>query len=106
MGKIIFVEHDGTVHEARLIEGQSLMQVATAHWVPGIGGDCSGACACGTCHVIVDDQWLPALGPQGDEEARMLSMSPERQPASRLACQIKLSAAMDGMTVRLPEFQM
>lgn len=106
MGKIIFVTHDGAVHEAAIVEGQSLMQTATAHGVPGIDGDCGGACACGTCHVIVDSEWMSTAGPRGDEEEQMLSMAPERQPTSRLACQIKVSAGMDGMTVRLPEFQM
>jgi len=33
-------------------------------------------------------------------------MSPERQAGSRLACQIRVTAALDGLTVHLPEFQM
>lgn len=106
MGKIKFIEHDGIVHEAKFEEGQSLMQVATGHGVPGIDGDCGGACACGTCHVILDAPLAALAGPRGDEEEQMLSMTPERQTASRLACQVKVVAAMDGMAVRLPEFQM
>jgi 2Fe-2S ferredoxin len=36
----------------------------------------------------------------------MLGMTPEREATSRLSCQIKVTDAMDGMKVRLPEFQM
>jgi len=36
----------------------------------------------------------------------MLSMTPKRAKTSRLGCQVKTTEAMDGMTVRLPEFQM
>jgi 2Fe-2S ferredoxin len=36
----------------------------------------------------------------------MLSMTPEKTETSRLACQVTVSEAMDGMVVRLPEFQM
>lgn len=106
MGKIIFVTHDGDSHETELVEGKSLMQLATSNGVPGIDGDCGGVCACGTCHIIVDSAWMTHAGARSDDEEQMLGMTPERQTTSRLACQIKAHAAMDGMTVRLPEFQM
>jgi 2Fe-2S ferredoxin len=106
MGKITFVSFDGTSHEADLVFGQSLMQIATDNGVPGIDGDCGGVCACGTCHVILDKQWLASLPTANSEEQQMLSMTPEKQDSSRLACQITASADMDGMTVQLPEFQM
>ncbi len=106
MGKIIFVSHDGVPHETPIVEGQSLMQLATSNGVAGIDGDCGGEGACGTCHVIVDSQSVSLVGEQSDAEEQMLEMTPERQPTSRLSCQIKVSAAMDGMVVHLPEFQM
>lgn len=106
MGRIIFTAHDGNTHEVPLDEGLSLMQIATDNGVPGIDGDCGGACACGTCHVIVDPAWVALTGPRGSDEEQMLGMSPERAPTSRLACQIKVTAALDGLVVRLPEFQM
>lgn len=106
MGRIIFITHDGQPHEAPLAAGQSLMQIATGHGVPGIDGDCGGACACGTCHVIVAPAWVALTGLRGADEEQMLAMSPERQAGSRLACQIRVTAALDGLTVHLPEFQM
>lgn len=106
MAVVTFVTHDGEQHEAPLEEGQSLMQVATNNAVPGIDGDCGGEAACGTCHVIVDPQWSGQVGLSGAVEEEMLSMNPEREPASRLACQMPASEAWDGLVVRMPEFQM
>jgi len=106
MSRIIFISHDGECHEAAISDGKSLMQIATSHGVPGIDGDCGGVCACGTCHVILDPLWFDRVGPSAIDEEQMLGMTPERQTTSRLACQVTVSADMDGMTVRLPEFQM
>ena len=106
MGTITFVSHDGEAHEAEIVEGDSLMQIATSNGVAGIDGDCGGEAACGTCHVILDAQWFGKTGAQNDEEMQMLDMTPERESTSRLACQIKCSADLDGMAVKLPEFQM
>ncbi len=106
MTVVTFVSHDGDKHEAPLAEGQSLMQVATNNAVPGIDGDCGGEAACGTCHVIVDPQWSEQVGRSGADEEEMLAMNPERQPTSRLSCQMVACAAWDGLIVQLPEFQM
>lgn len=106
MSVITFVSHDGEKHEAPLVEGQSLMQIATNNAVPGIDGDCGGEAACGTCHVIVDEAWSPTVGLSSAIEEEMLAMNPERQPTSRLSCQMAVSKAWDGLTVDLPEFQM
>lgn len=106
MGTITFVSHDGDETEAEIVEGQTMMQVATSNGVSGIDGDCGGEAACGTCHVILDNEWFGKTGKQSDEEVQMLDMTPEREETSRLSCQIKCTADMDGMNVRLPEFQM
>ena len=106
MGNITFVEHDGTQHVAEIEVGKSLMQVAMDYGVPGIDADCGGQCACGTCHVIVDSQWIELTGSAQPDELQMLDLTPEKTATSRLSCQIKVSNAMNGMIVRLPEFQM
>ncbi len=106
MGKITFIEHDGTEHLAEIEEGKSLMQAALDNGVPGIDADCGGSCACGTCHVIVDAQWLAKTGSATEAEEQMLDLTPEKAASSRLSCQVQLSELMDGMVVRLPEFQM
>ena len=106
MAAVIFVAHDGEKHEAALVEGRSLMQIATDNAVPGIDGDCGGETACGTCHVIVDPQWSGEVGLSGADEEEMLAMNPEREPTSRLSCQMVASEARDGLIVRTPEFQL
>lgn len=106
MANITFVEHDGTQHTVVLEEGKSLMQTAIDNLVPGIDADCGGSCACGTCHVFVDADWIASTGTAGDEELLMLDMTPEKTATSRLSCQVQTSAEMDGMIVHLPEFQM
>lgn len=106
MPTVTFVEHDGTSHDIDLVEGDSIMRIATNSAVPGIDGDCGGEAACGTCHVIVADEWVSSVGPGSFKETQMLDLTPESTASSRLACQVIASRGMDGLTVRLPEFQM
>jgi len=106
MGSVTFIEHDGTEHVVEIEEGEPLMQHAINNLVPGIDADCGGECACGTCHVIVSDEWINTTGKASEEEIQMLDMTPEKSENSRLSCQIPITEAMDGMVVRLPEFQM
>lgn len=105
MVKIVFIEHDGTTHNVDAQEGYSLMEVAIDQMIPGIDGDCGGACACATCHVFVDDTWLSKTGEKSDMENSMLEFAEGIEANSRLACQIKASAALDGIIVRLPSSQ-
>jgi 2Fe-2S ferredoxin len=73
--------------------------------VPGIEAECGGACACATCHVYVDEAWSGAVGKAGPMEEDMLDFAYDIRPNSRLSCQIKVSDALDGLVVRVPERQ-
>lgn len=106
MTKITFIEHDDTEHVVDIEAGTSLMQAAVDNDVPGIDADCGGGCACGTCHVMICSEWFPKLPPVDVAEQQMLDMTPEKAATSRLACQLEVTEALDGMVVRLPEFQM
>lgn len=106
MGVITLIEHDGTEHQVDIEEGKSVMQLAMDNGVPGIDADCGGSCACGTCHVIVDAKWSCKSGVASHNEKQMLGLTPEHSETSRLSCQIMATETMDGMIVRLPEFQM
>lgn len=106
MGKIIFKEHDGTEHAVDIESDKTLMQIAIDNGIPGIDADCGGECACGTCHVILDPQWMGLAGTAQADEMQMLDMTPERAATSRLSCRVVVTDAMDGMSVKLPEFQM
>ncbi|TDI88981.1 MAG: 2Fe-2S iron-sulfur cluster binding domain-containing protein [Gammaproteobacteria bacterium] len=106
MAKITFIEHDGTEHVVDVEPGSSVMQAAIDNLVPGIDADCGGECACATCHVMVDDGWTENVGRPGEREDEMLDLTPERETTSRLSCQIEVRGELDGLIVRLPEFQM
>ena len=106
MPNITFTESHGATTTVAVPEGWSLMQAATANGVEGIIGECGGSCACATCHCYVDDKLAAALLPATQSELDMLAnVAAERKPNSRLACQIKATAQMDGGGVTLPECQ-
>lgn len=105
MGRVNYVAHDGTRHTIDVADGQTLMEGATANVVPGIDGDCGGCAACGTCHVHVDAAWLDAAGPATDVEKDMLQFADGVAADSRLSCQIRMRADLDGIVVHLPESQ-
>ena len=105
MPRVTYVEQNGRKHDIELSDGTSVMQGAISNSVPGIDGDCGGECACGTCHVYVDDSWLDKLDAVGDAEASMLSFADAVQPNSRLACQIRMSGRLARPVVALPEGQ-
>jgi 2Fe-2S ferredoxin len=105
MAKIIFIEHSGTTHEVEAKTGLSVMEAAVKNNIPGIDADCGGSCACATCHVFVDDAWLAKCGTPDTQEKSMLGFAATAQANSRLACQITVSDALDGLVVRMPEAQ-
>ena len=105
MAKITYVEHGGTEHAVDLPDGLSVMEGALRYTVPGIDGDCGGACACATCHVYVEGDWLEKLPAMNDLERDMLDFAFDVKDNSRLSCQIKVSPALDGLVVRTPARQ-
>lgn len=106
MAHITYVEANGQSTTIDLADGWSLMQGATTNGIDGIIGECGGSCACATCHCYVDDLLAGVLPPPAQGELDMLeNVVAERRPNSRLACQIKASAALEGGVVTLPECQ-
>ena len=107
MPRITYVEIGGREHWVEVPVGSSVMRGAVNNNIPGIDADCGGECACATCHVYVDEAWLAKTGTPvaGSQEASMLSFAALAQPNSRLSCQITVSEALDGLSVRLPEGQ-
>jgi 2Fe-2S ferredoxin len=105
MPKITYVEHSGKVHEIDAPEGLTVMEVAVKNAIPGIDADCGGACACSTCHVYVDPSWVDRLPAKEPMEVDMLDFAFEPKENSRLTCQLKITSALDGLVVRMPEKQ-
>jgi 2Fe-2S ferredoxin len=105
MPTITFIESDGTTHSVEGELGSTVMETAIKNNVPGIEAECGGACACATCHVYVDDAWRAAVGDPSPMEEDMLDFGYDVKPSSRLSCQIKVTAELDGLIVRVPERQ-
>jgi len=105
MVKINFVDHAGTTRTVDTDEGSTVMEAAIRNAIPGIEAECGGACACATCHVYVDPEWLTKTGEQNSMEQSMLDFANDVEPNSRLSCQIKITDALDGLVVRLPKSQ-
>jgi len=103
MVKITYIEHDGTEHYVELENGTSVMEGAVWNDIPGIDGDCGVSCACATCNIYVDSNWIDKVGKAmpGNEQS-MLELAEDVAETSRLGCQIKVSDELDGLIVRLP----
>ncbi|MBO6847633.1 MAG: 2Fe-2S iron-sulfur cluster-binding protein [Maricaulis sp.] len=105
MAKITYIEHNGNEHTLDVDNGLTVMEGAVRNMVPGIDADCGGACACATCHVYVDAAWTKKTGAREAMEDSMLDFAEGVEDNSRLSCQIKVSDALDGLIVRIPEHQ-
>src|SRR5262249_28720629 len=105
MPKVTYIEHTGKAHTVEVKTGQSAMEGAVRHNIPGIVAECGGACSCPTCHVHVDAAWFERTGPRTAAEVAMLDYANDVDETSRLSCQIKVGDALDGLVLRMPEKQ-
>ena len=105
MPKVVFVEHNGAVHEVEVPAGTSVMHAAVSRAIPGIEGDCGGLCACATCHVYIPEEWAPLCGEPEELERSILDFAFDVDERSRLGCQIKLTDDHNGITIGMPERQ-
>lgn len=106
MPKVIYIESNGKQHEYDLPLGATIMEGAVQNGVKGIVAECGGSCMCATCHVYVDEAFLPLLPDMEEEENEMLEATvAPRQENSRLGCQIRTSKKVDGLIVRIPDTQ-
>ena len=100
-----FITPDDTTLSVDVTPDLTLMEAAIDNIVPGISAICGGACACATCHVYVDQDWISRVPARAQAEEELLEFVTDRQENSRLSCQIQLSEELNQLTVRLPETQ-
>jgi ferredoxin, 2Fe-2S len=106
MPTLHFIHTDGSTRELSAPVGTSAMQAALGAGLAGIVAECGGSAMCATCHVYVDAAWVDRLAPPLANELEMLECTAsERLPTSRLSCQIRMTAALDGLVLRLPASQ-
>lgn len=98
--KLIVTDRNGAVHTLEGRDDWTAMEVIRDANLP-MAAECGGACACATCHVYVDEDWLAKLPAAQQQEIDMLDFGVAVQDNSRLACQIRLSGDTDGLKVTL-----
>ena len=102
MARIRFISADGTREAvADSKPGDRLLDVAQAHGMP-LEGTCEGAMACSTCHVYLVGGDVENLPAPIEEEEDMLDFAAGANRQSRLACQVKLTADIHSLDVRMP----
>ncbi|WP_330299306.1 2Fe-2S iron-sulfur cluster-binding protein [Streptomyces sp. NBC_00503] len=106
MPKITYVSADQIEQTFDVSVGATVMRGALSNDVDGIVGQCGGYAQCASCHVYVAPDDLDKLEPMQPDENDMLDFAAcSRESNSRLSCQLKVTEALDGLTVRLPERQ-
>ena len=91
----------GEIRQLEVPDGVSLslMEVLKASDYD-ILATCGGMALCATCHIEVLEG-MEVLEPRADAELDMLDTLPTASDQSRLACQIRLSPALDGLKIRV-----
>mgnify|MGYP003643388365 CR=1 FL=1 len=98
--KIVVTLPGGETKIVNAVPGNTVMDTMRVARLP-VRAECGGAMACATCHVVVDPEWVGKVGRPGDEESDLLEESIYKTDASRLACQIIIKDALDGLRVAL-----
>lgn len=94
------IDRHGETHnlEVPLDMPLSVMEVCKSYELP-VEGICGGMALCATCQVYVESNH--DLPEPTDDEWAMLDQAQYVCDNSRLGCQIKMSAEMHGLIVRL-----
>lgn len=101
MPDVTILTRDGDKHQLEIGEGVTLMETIRNAGVDELLALCGGCCSCATCHVYVDPAFADRLPPMSDDENDLLDSSDHRIQASRLSCQIPMTADLDGLSVRI-----
>lgn len=103
MVTVTFIEPGGLRRDVAVEEGFSVMEAARKAGIAGVAAECGGACSCATCHVYIDPAWYEAAPQPEDAETDLLDFADAVRETSRLSCQIKLTSALDGLVVHVPD---
>lgn len=100
MANITFITSDGASTTVTGDSG-SVMELAKAHDIQGIDGDCGGVCSCATCHVHVSPEHMGKTGEASEIEKDMLEFDDNTTEYSRLCCQLTVGEALDGIVLHV-----
>ncbi len=100
--KIFVTDQNNIKHELEAISGWRIMEIIRDHGLP-IKAECGGACACATCHVYIDEEWLDKIPDMREDEEEMLDDAFNLENNSRLSCQIIMDETLDGLSLKLAQ---
>jgi len=87
----------GGIQEIEVADGESIMRAAVREGVPGIEGECGGEMSCATCHVYLPSPWKDKIRGASDDERDLLEADEGVTEDSRLSCQVRMRAEIDGV---------
>ena len=97
MGKIVVTDRAGEKHDIDIEAGDNIMD-PLRELDNGIEALCGGMCSCATCHIFLEPKWFEKTEAQQDDELELLEETEcFRKGESRLSCQVKFSAELEGM---------
>ena len=91
---------DGGHFRPEAAPGFRIMELIRAYGLP-IKAECGGAGVCATCHVRIPPAWRDLLPPPSADELAMLDEIPDADDTSRLACQLVMTDALDGLELEV-----
>lgn len=97
---ITIIDREGEEHkvEAPTDMNFNLMEICKASELD-VEGTCGGMALCASCHVYVETDHELTVASEDEED--MLDQAFFVEDNSRLGCQIKMAAEVDGLKVRL-----
>lgn len=98
MAQVTYVLPDGSEKVLDVASGRTVMEGSTRNNLPGIVAECGGSCSCATCHVYVDSGSFEDIT---DEEADLLEFLDDKEPCSRLSCQLVITDKIDCARIRV-----
>lgn len=101
MPTLIVTTREGEEREIDGEAGLSVMEVIRDAGIDELLALCGGCCSCATCHVHVDPAFAALLPKMSPDEDDLLDSTADRDPTSRLSCQVPFTDALDGLRVRI-----
>lgn len=101
MARLTIIPVSGAEQSIEAQDGLTVMEIIKNSGVGDLLALCGGGCSCATCHVYVDPDSLPKLPAMSADEQDLLGSLESKRDNSRLSCQLRLDACLDGMRVEI-----
>ena len=101
MHYLMVTDREGVEAQVEAELGRSVMEIIRDTGYDELMALCGGCCSCATCHVYAASVFADLLPPMSEDENDLLDSSEHRTNQSRLSCQVRFSAALDGLAVRV-----